>query len=100
MTVCVKEIEVEVKLLTDFDKAANQNHKPGDQVITDFMRDYVDRAKEQCRQLRKEAVEYANASMRLEGFELSEKDHKLGKLYIEGQIDTEGLRDGHDSRER
>lgn len=44
------------------------------------------------RQRRIDAIEYANASVELEGFKLSKSDEELGKLYIEGVIDSEGLR--------
>ncbi len=100
MTVCVKQFEIEEDLLIDFDSAANLNHKSVDMVITDFMRDYVVKNNEEQKQLRQEAIEYANASVELEGFQLSAKDHELGKLYIDGKIDSNGLISEHEPSER
>jgi hypothetical protein len=45
------------------------------------------------RQLRKEAVEYANASLELEGFELSPEYKNRQQLFINGIIDSSGLID-------
>lgn len=99
MTVCVKQIEVEEDLLTDFDNAANQNHKPGDQLLTDFMRDYVANT-ELVKQERKEAIEYATASVELEGFEFGPDNKNRAQQLIEGSIDSSDLTAHHEPGER
>ncbi len=54
---------------------------------------------EKERQLRKEAVEYANASVELEGFELSPEYKSRQQLFIYGEIDSSGLIDPQDFME-
>lgn len=51
------------------------------------------------RQQRKEAVEYANASIQLEGFELSPEMIRRQQLFIDGIVDSSGLTEGHESKE-
>lgn len=54
---------------------------------------------EEERQLRKEAVEYANASVELEGFKLSPEYKSRQQLFINGEIDSSGLIDPPDFME-
>ncbi len=41
------------------------------------------------RQARRQAVEYAQASVALEGFEISEPSKKLAQRFIDGEIDLD-----------
>jgi len=88
-------IRIDQELRVQFSAAAERDHRPAAQVVRDLMRDYVERSREQVkcsitpeeRRRRQKAVDYARASIGLEGFELSEADKAHAERFIRGEID-------------
>lgn len=91
---------VEADLRAQFAEAAELEHRPAAQVLRDFMREYVQRTAARTahqaisppiehhkRQEREEAVNYARASVALEGFQLSPADEEHAQRFIRGEID-------------
>ena len=85
---------VEPDLRDSFNKAAERNHVPAAQLLRAFMRDYVQQAGNPApaisadeRKRREEAVNYARASVGLEGFKISEAEKEHARRFINGEID-------------
>jgi hypothetical protein len=101
-------IRVEPELRAQFNKAVKQEHRPVAQVLRDFMRTYVERARvppppridEAERQRRIDAVNYGRASVFLEGFTLSDADEQHAQRFINGEIDLREYVEARYARER
>ncbi|MDO4682468.1 MAG: antitoxin VbhA family protein [Lautropia sp.] len=91
---------VEADLRAQFAEAAELEHRPAAQVLRDFMREYVQRSAARKtpqtisvpighhnRREREEAINYARASVALEGFQLSPTDEEHAQRFIRGEID-------------
>lgn len=88
---------VEPDLRDSFNEAAKRNHVPAAQLLRAFMRDYVQQAGNPAppapaisadeRKRREEAVNYARASVGLEGFKISEAEKEHARRFINGEID-------------
>ncbi|MDR2212066.1 MAG: antitoxin VbhA family protein [Pseudomonadales bacterium] len=88
-------IRVEPDLRASFAEAAGLEQRPVAQVLRDLMRDYVAQMQarkaappisEQERRRREDAVRYAQASVGLEGFVLSDAYTKEAERFIRGEI--------------
>jgi predicted DNA-binding protein len=88
---------IEPELKSAFIDAAKDAHRPVGQVLREFMRNYVEKAKDQKLPVendrfardstqRRKSIEFANASVELEGFKLNKADADLSNKYIEGEI--------------
>ena len=88
---------VEPDLRSSFSEAAELEHRPAAQVLRDFMREYVERARTRApaqplisaaeRKRRENAVNYGRSSVGLEGFKLSKADEKHAQRFINGEIE-------------
>lgn len=72
----------------------SENHKTTQQQDNVAPTDGIDELKEhqitECEQSkRKETVDFANASVNLSGFEVTEGMKRLGERYISGEIDLD-----------
>jgi hypothetical protein len=88
---------VESDLRSRFTAAAELEHRPAAQVLREFMREYVERIHikgavpvdvipDPERSRREKAVNFANASIGLEGFKVSKEDEALARNFINGEI--------------
>ena len=84
-------IHLEAGLHERFTEAAAKHHQQAEQVIQEFVRDFIDKAKprisEEERERRQEAVDYARASVALEGFTLGQSDEEHAQRFINGKIE-------------
>ena len=85
---------VEHDLRDSFNEATERNHIPAAQVLRAFMRDYVRQARNPApaispaeRKRREEAVNYARASVGLEGFKIGKAEEQHARRFIHGEID-------------
>ena len=85
---------VEHDLRDSFNEATERNHIPAAQVLRAFMRDYVQQARNLApaispaeRKRREEAVNYARASVGLEGFKIGKAEEQHARRFINGEID-------------
>ena len=85
---------VEHDLRDSFNEATARNHIPAAQVLRAFMRDYVRQARNLApvispaeRKRREEAVNYARASVSLEGFKIGKAEEEHARRFINGEID-------------
>ena len=85
---------VEHDLRDSFNEATERNHIPAAQVLRAFMRDYVRQARNLApvissaeRKRREEAVNYARASVSLEGFKIGKAEEQHARRFINGAID-------------
>lgn len=85
---------VEHDLRDSFNEATERNHIPAAQVLRAFMRDYVQQAQNLVpaispaeRKRREEAVNYARASVGLEGFKIGGAEEQHAQRFINGEID-------------
>ena len=85
---------VEHDLRDSFNEATERNHIPAAQVLRAFMRDYVQQACNLApaispaeRKRREEAVNYARASVGLEGFKIGKAEEQHARRFINGEID-------------
>lgn len=85
---------VEHDLRESFNEATERNHIPAAQALRNFMRDYVQRERSLVpaitpaeRKRREEAVNYARASVGLEGFKIGEAEEQHARRFIDGEID-------------
>ena len=88
-------IQVEEDLHDQFAAAVAvaQERRPASAVMGDLMREYIQRHRppqisKAEQRLRQEAVDYARASVGLEGFKPDEATEARARLYIEGHIST------------
>ena len=100
---------VEEDLRARFTKAAEREHRPAAQVLREFMREYVSRARaagrkgaplaDDERRRREQAVRTAWASVNLEGFTISDEERLHAQRFIDGEIELdEFVRFRDDSR--
>ena len=89
---------VEHDLRDSFNEATERNHIPAAQVLRAFMRDYVRQARNLApavspveRKRRQEAINYAKASVKLEGLSVPEAYSKEAERFIRGEIDFPSL---------
>ena len=85
---------VEHDLRDSFNEATERNRIPAAQVLRAFMRDYVQQARNLApaispaeRKRRQEAVNYARASVGLEGFKIGKAEKQHARRFINGEID-------------
>ena len=85
---------VEHDLRDSFNEATERNHIPAARVLRAFMRDYVRQARNLApaispveRKRREEAVNYARASVGLEGFKIGKVEEQHARRFINGEID-------------
>jgi hypothetical protein len=91
---------VESELRASFTKAAEREHRPAAQVLRELMRIYVDQSQQRQakdrdkdlisaaeRRRRESAVNFARASVGLEGFKISAEDEALVRRYIDGEVE-------------
>ena len=89
---------VEPELRADFTDAAELDHRPAAQVLREFMRAYVHQMRERVdtpandsvsvaeRRRREKAVDFARASVGLEGFRPSKEEEAHARRFINGEI--------------
>ena len=89
---------VEHDLRDSFNEATERNHIPAAQVLRAFMRDYVQQARNMTpvinsaeRKRREEAINYAKASVKLEGLSVPDAYSKEAERFIRGEIDFPSL---------
>lgn len=89
---------VEHDLRDSFKEATERNHIPAEQVLRAFMREYVQQARNLNpvissaeRKRREEAINYAKASVNLEGFSVPDAYIKEAERFIQGEIDLPSL---------
>lgn len=90
---------IEPELRAEFTDAALQEHRPAAQVLREFMRAYVSKARERQsvpvndvisaaeRRRRESAASFARASVGLEGFKLSNEVEAQTRRFINGEIE-------------
>jgi hypothetical protein len=92
---------VEPELRADFTDAAELDHRPASQVLREFMRAYVHQMRERARtsandsvsvsvserRRRERAVDFARASVGLEGFKPSKEEEAHARRFINGEIE-------------
>ena len=85
-------------LRDSFNEATERNHIPAAQVLRAFMRDYVRQARNLTpaispaeRKRREDAMNYAKASVNLEGFSVPDACSKEAERFIRGEIDFPSL---------
>lgn len=91
---------VEPELRDSFAEAANRDHRPAAQILRELMRLYVNQSKERGadypvenaisiteRRRRESAVNFARASIGLEGFKTTKEDEAHARRFIEGSIE-------------
>ena len=90
---------VEHDLRDSFNEATERNHIPAAQVLRAFMRDYVQQARNLAppaispveRKRREEAINYAKASVKLEGLSVPDAYSNEAERFIRGEIDFPSL---------
>jgi hypothetical protein len=98
----MKEVQmtfrVEPELRAEFSEAVVLEDRPAAQVLREFMRAYVNQSRERLQKpandlitpeemyRRERAVNFARASVALEGFKPYEEDEELSRRYIAGEI--------------
>lgn len=89
---------VETELRDRFMKAVEQNQKSIDQVLSELMTEYVDRTQTNLpgissdeRIRRGKALAFAQASVELEGFKVTEEYKIQAQRFINGEIEFEDL---------
>ena len=89
---------VEHDLRDSFNEATERNHIPAAQVLRAFMRDYVRQARNLApvissaeRKRREEAINYAKASVKLQGLSVTDAYSKEAERFIRGEIDFPSL---------
>lgn len=89
---------VEHDLRDRFNEATERNHIPAAQVLRAFMLDYVQQARNLApaispveRKRREEAINYAKASVKLEGLSVPDAYSKEAERFIRGEIDFPSL---------
>jgi hypothetical protein len=95
----MKEVQmtfrVEPELRAEFSEAVILEDRPAAQVLREFMRAYVNQSRERLQNdqitpeemyRRERAVNFARASVALEGFKPYEEDEELSRRYIAGEI--------------
>lgn len=98
----MKEVQmtfrVEPELRAEFSEAAVLEDRPAAQVLREFMRSYVNQSRERLRtpandnlspaemRRREKAVNFARASVGLEGFKPSEAAEAGARQFIKGEI--------------
>jgi len=96
----IMTVRLEADLHAAFMRAAARAHRPAAQIVRDFMREHVQRENateslsrldETERRQREEAVNYARASVQLEGFEVPEAYSKEAERFIRGEMDFSAL---------
>jgi hypothetical protein len=97
---------VETGLREQFSAAAEREHRPAAQVLRDFMRAYVKSAQEKAearpridaaeRERRQAALDYARASVELEGFKVCPEAEEHGRRFVDGEIDLQEFVKGHE----
>ena len=93
---------VEQELRASFTEAAEIDHRPAAQVLRELMRLYVRQVRERVavtpvdnivsvaeRRRRENAVNFARASVGLEGFKPSEEDEAHARRFSNGEIELE-----------
>lgn len=90
---------IEPELRAEFTDAAMQEHRPAAQVLREFMRAYVNEARERQnapandaisageRRRRENAVNFARSSVGLEGFKPSKAEEAHARRFINGEIE-------------
>lgn len=91
---------IEPDLRAEFTDAALQEHRPAAQVLREFMRAYVNEARErqnapandailaaERRRRRENAVNFARSSVGLEGFKPSKAEEAHARRFINGEIE-------------
>ncbi|MGS0741445.1 antitoxin VbhA family protein [Glaciimonas sp. GG7] len=94
---------IEPELRAEFTDAASQEHRPAAQVLREFTRTYVNKARERQsasandainevisaseRRRRENAANFARASVGLEGFKLSKEVEAQTRRFINGEIE-------------
>ena len=88
---------VESNLRTEFISAAEQLDRPAAQVLREFMKSFVaqvhdnipanDAISNQERRLREQAVNFARASVGLEGFKQTQTTEERARQFINGEIE-------------
>lgn len=90
---------IEPELRAEFTDAALQEHRPAAQVLREFMRAYVNEARERQnvpandaisaseRRRRENAVNFARSSVGLEGFTPSRAEEAHARRFINGEIE-------------
>lgn len=95
-------IRLEPDLRTNFSEAAEMEHRPAAQVLRDFMRDYIEKVRARRtsanppisaveRLRREEAMNYARASVALEGFGVPDEYEAEAQKFVRGEIDFDAL---------
>ena len=82
-------VQVPVELNDAFLARVKEEKKPASHIILELMRNYSGRQEnidEEERSRRIYDVKEANASLRLEGYEIPAIEHIFDQLYIEGKI--------------
>lgn len=86
---------IEPELRASFIQAAENDQRPAAQVLRELMRVYVEQSRQKApisaaeRQRREEAVNFARASMGLEGFIRSDKAEAHAQRFVSGEIDLD-----------
>lgn len=91
---------VEAGLRTRFMEAAQREYRPAAQILRELMRRYVDQSQERsaqrpandlilaaARRQRESAVNFARASVGLEGFKTTQEDEDHARRFINGEIE-------------
>jgi hypothetical protein len=99
-------IRVEADLRERFTAVVEREHRPVTQVLRDFMRAYVEKAQARTetrprinaaeRERRQAALDYARASVELEGFKICPEAEEHGRRFINGEIDLPEFVKGHE----
>ena len=118
MTAMTKEVQmsfrVEPDLRAEFTQATERDHRPAAQVLREFMRRYVQEDRERvaaqrasgvvidaaARLKRQDAVNFARASVGLEGFKLTDEYEALTQRFINGEIEFSDLTQAVDEQAR
>jgi oligoribonuclease (3'-5' exoribonuclease) len=83
-------IHLEAGLHERFTEAVAKHHRQAEQVIQELVRDFIDKAKprisEEERERRQEAVDFARASVELEGFRITPEENAHDLRFIDGEI--------------
>ncbi|GHU37387.1 hypothetical protein AGMMS50256_35270 [Betaproteobacteria bacterium] len=83
-------IHLDAGLHERFTKVTTNRHQMAEQVIQELVRDFIDKAKvlisDDERKQRQEAVEFARASVELEGFRISPEENAHDLRFVNGEI--------------
>jgi predicted Zn-dependent peptidase len=83
-------IHLEAGLYGRFTEVATKHHRQAEQVIQELVRDFIEKAKphisEEERERRREAVDFARASVELEGFKITPEENAHDLRFIDGEI--------------